>query len=234
MISPRAVIFDLDGTLLDNSDLVIEIYYNGMRELGYEPKNREYIRSILGQSTFKTGSDLGLKEKDLPAIDTYFWTHFGKSAHDEKYYPKIYPGVRELLELLFENKIPTAICTGNKAEFARILMKKAGLDSFITSYVGAEDVTNQKPDPEPVFTALKKLNVAKEQVINKKIWYIGDTPSDMKAAKNAGIFSIGIPEKDKIEVIKKLNPDTIYESMVALYNYTKDALGKKSKGNIPV
>lgn len=225
---PRAVIFDLDGTLLDNSDIVVEGYYNGMIELGYEPKERKYIRSILGQSTFKTGIDLGLKEKDLPSLDAYFWIYFGKVIRVDGYYPKVYPGVAKILALLHKNNIPTAICTGNKAEYAKIIMKKADLNQFITSYVGAEDVANQKPDPEPVFKALKKLNVTKKQEIDKSIWYIGDSSSDMKAAKNAGILSIGIPEKDKREVIKKLNPDSIYESMVAFYNYANDLLEKNS------
>lgn len=224
MNNPRAVLFDLDGTLLDNSEIVIEGYYTGMEKLGYKPKDREFIRTNLGKSTFDTGRVLGLQEKDLAFIDSYFWTYFGNTARNEKYYPKVYPGVKDLLELLYTYNIPTAICTGNRGEFATLLMKKIGLDNLITAYVGSEDVVEQKPAPEVVFVALKKIGLDKNESDDKTIWYIGDTVSDMKVAKSGGLLSIGIPENDKVKAVKETNPDLMFNSMVDLFNYTKTKL----------
>ena len=224
MNNPRAVLFDLDGTLLDNSEVVIEAYYTGMEKLGYKPKDRELIRSHLGKSTIATGKELGLEEKDLSLIDSYFWSYFGNSAKNENYYPKVYPGVKELLELLNKYKIPTAICTGNRGEYANILMKKSGLDKLIKVFVGSEDVVEQKPAPEVVFVALKRIGIEKNGSNDKSIWYVGDTTSDIKVAKSGGLLSIGIPEKDKINAVKEANPDFIFGSMVDLFNYTKTKL----------
>lgn len=224
MNNPRAVLFDLDGTLLDNSGVVIEGYYSGMEKLGYKPKDRDFIRSNLGKSTFDTGRVLGLEEKDLKLLDSYFWTYFGNTTRNEAYHPKAYPGVKDLLELLYKYNIPTAICTGNRGVFAKMLMKKLGLDNLITAYVGSEDVVEQKPAPEVVFVALKRIGIEKNKSNDKSIWYVGDTTSDIKAAKSGGLLSIGIPEKDKVKTVKEANPDLMFNSMVDLFNYTKTKL----------
>lgn len=215
----RAIFFDLDGTLLDNSEVVIEAYYSGMQRLGYKPKDREYIRSLLGKSTFDIGKDLGLKDKDLSAIDTFFWDFFGNSANDPNYIPNVYSGVRELLNFLKEHNIPTAIVTSNKAEFAKILIKKVNLDNYITVYIGSEDVIKKKPSAEPLQVALKKINISKIGSKDNSIWFIGDTPSDVLSAINAGLISVAVPEKGKLNLLRQSEPDFIFDSMKDCYKH---------------
>ena len=217
----KAVLFDLDGTLLDNSEIVIEAYYSGMLKLGYKPKNREFIRSILGQSTFATGRDLVIREEDLPKIDSYFWNYFGNSANDPKYIPRVYPGVKDFLIFLMGKNIPTAICTSNKAEYASILMKKVKLYNYFSAFIGSEDVVNKKPAPDIIYEALKRLKITKINSKDNLIWYIGDSVSDVLAAKNGRIFSIAIPEKDKIDAIEKLVPDRTFKSMEELLSFCR-------------
>lgn len=222
----KAVLFDLDGTLLDNSEIVIEAYYSGMLKLGYKPKNREFIRSILGQSTFATGRDLGIREEDLPKIDSYFWNYFGNSANDPKYIPRVYPGVKDFLIFLKSNNIPTAICTSNKAEYALILMKKVKLDNYFSAVIGSEDVANKKPAPDIIYEALKRLRITKINSKDNLIWYVGDSRSDVLAAKSGDIFSIAIPENDKMEEIEKLVPDRIFKSMDELLLFCRLNYGR--------
>ena len=214
---PRVVLFDLDGTLLDNSPIVIEAYYSGMKKLGYKPKNREFISSLLGNNTFDIGRALQLKEEDLPYIDAHFWDFFGTYAEDPMYVPNIYSGVKELLELFYAKSVPIGICTSNRSKFARSLIKKVNLDKYISTYVGSEDIDEKKPSPKPLFLALKNLGLTKMNQKDSSLWFIGDSSPDVEAANTAGFLSFSVPEKDKLESVKSKNPDYLFNSMKELY-----------------
>ena len=214
---PRAVLFDLDGTLLDNSPIVIEAYYSGMEKLGYKPKNREFISSLLGNSTFEIGKALSLKDEDLPYLDAHFWDYFGMYAEDPGYIPIIYSGVKEVLELFYTKSVPIGICTSNRSKFARALIKKVNLDKYITTYVGSEDVDEKKPSPKPLLLALQNLGLTKSNQKDRSLWFIGDSSPDIQAAQNAGIVSVGVPEKDKLDSVKSKNPDLLFNSMKDFY-----------------
>ncbi len=216
---PRAVLFDLDGTLLDNSTLVIEAYYTGMIKLGYQPKEREFIRGLLGKTTFAIGRELNLLDEDLPKIDAHFWDYFGTYALNDDYKPDVYSGVIEVLTFFYNNSVPIGICTSNKATFARSLMKKVNLDHYISIYIGKEDVSEMKPAPEPLLLGMKRLGFEKLSEKDETLWYVGDSTPDIEAAHNAGFLSFGVPEKDKYEQIKSKNPDYLFESMNELYKY---------------
>ena len=216
MEKPKVVLFDLDGTLLDNSDIIIEAYYDGMIKLGYKPKPREFIRTLLGKNTFTIGLNLELQEEDLPKIDAHFWEFFGKYTEDNKYVPRVYSGVKDILQILKDNSVPVGIVTSNKARFAKKLMKKVALDEFILTYIGQEDVKKTKPSSEPLLLALEKLGINKLALKDKTVWFVGDSSSDIEAANNAGFYAIGVPEKDKILSVKEKNPDFIVNSLTEL------------------
>lgn len=219
LLIPRAVLFDLDGTLLDNTPIVAEAYYTGMIELGYEPKEREYIRTLLGKTAQNIGRELKLREEDLPKIEDHFWTFFGKYVKDENYYPNVYPGVKEVLEFFAQSSIPVGICTSNKANFAQELIKKVDLDNYISTYVGADDVKEKKPSPEPLLLGLERLGMKKESSKDKSLWFVGDSSPDIEAANSAGMLSIGIPDNDKIDSVKQQNPDYLFSSMADFHEF---------------
>ena len=220
-VFPKAVVFDLDGTLIDNSSFMVDAYFSGMLELGYEPKDRDFIRLQLGKSTFDIGRALGLKDSDLRKLDTYFWTFFGSFVSDEDKIPIVYPGVQDLLQLLHKYHIPVAICTSNKSSFARALMDKISLGSFISTFVGSDDLLDQKPSPGPVFLALKRLGFEKSSSKDSSFWFVGDTATDVLAASSAGLSSFVVPEPSRISSVKDQNPDFLFDSMVQLLDFVK-------------
>ena len=214
---PKAVLFDLDGTLLDNSAVVVEAYYTGMKKLGYEPKDKKFIKTLLGRSTYNTGRGLGLKEEDLPAIDTHFWDFFGSYANTLKGSPVVYESIPEILKLFHERNIPMGICTSNQASSARILIQKAGLSSYISAYVGSEDLPERKPDPQPLQLLLSKLEIPIPKNRNENLWFVGDTAPDVLAARNAGLKSIAVPDKVNLDSVKETNPDLLLDSMTQFF-----------------
>ena len=109
--------------------------------------------------------------------------------------------------------------TSNKSEFAVLLMKKLGLHKFITAYVGFEDVNEKKPSPEPLYKALKKLNLTKNNFKDTSICYVGDSITDIETALNAGVISICIPEKEKTEAVQEKTHDHFFSSMKEFYKF---------------
>ena len=218
---PRAVLFDLDGTVLDNSSIIVDAYYTGMIKLGYDPKPREFIKSLLGKSTFTIGRALGLQEDQLPFIDQHFFEFFGQQAMDPTHVPVVYPGVENLLAFFHKYNIPIGICTSNRALYAKSLMNKANLSNFITTFVGEEDVNEKKPSPEPLFLTLNRLGFTKDQTKDNSLWYIGDSSSDIEAASKAGMLSFAVPDEEKLISVQVLNPDYVFTSMVDLFSFIK-------------
>ncbi len=218
---PKIILFDMDGTLVDNSEVVAEAYYQGMIKLGYRPTPKNKIKRLFGKSTFDTGRGLGLREEDLEGIDALFWEFFGNYASSLEGSPNIYESVPELLKLAKGNKILMGICTSNESKSARILMEKAQLDSYFNVYIGSEDLKERKPSPQPLRLALEKLkfNYRDNNQLKNDIWFVGDTKYDIEAAHNAGMFAIGITHESTAELMIGSEPDMLVDSISDLYQF---------------
>lgn len=222
---PSIILFDMDGTLVDNSDVVADAYYYGMIELGYEPISREEIKKLFGRSTYETGRGMGLHEKDLEKIDSYFWKYFGGYAKELKGKPKVYSLVPEILDFIATHNIKMGICTSNESKSARILMDKAGLSKYFSVYIGSEDLEERKPSPEPLYLALKRLEFdhSKKSDLHNSVWFVGDTKYDVEAAQNANMLAIGITQDSTADLLLSAEPDVIVDSISDLHNAISDA-----------
>lgn len=217
---PSIILFDMDGTLVDNSEVVADAYYYGMIELGYEPISRNDIKKLFGRSTYETGRGMGIKEEDLAKIDKYFWHYFGRYAEELKGKPQVYNYVNELLELLKSYNIKMGICTSNESKSARILMDKAGLDKYFSVYIGSEDLEERKPSPRPLLLALTKLgfDYSSKSNLGNEVWFVGDTKYDVEAAQNANLLAIGITQESTADLMLSAKPDIIVDSISDLYS----------------
>ena len=215
---PKVVLFDFDGTLIESGEIVVEAYHSGMINLGYHPKDRTYIATLAGLSTFNTGRALGIKEEDLEKIDLHFWDYFANYANSidtATTLPKILPGVENFLNLLKINKITMGVVTSNEAKSAKIILDKLNLLHYFDVVIGKEHCLNKKPDPEPLFQALDQLKF-NDEISNINIWYVGDTQYDVQAAKSAGILSIGIPTPHTKQLLEMSNPEIYLDTMQML------------------
>ena len=218
-IKPSVILFDMDGTLVDNSDVVADAYYYGMIELGYDPISRGEIRKLFGRSTYETGRGMGIKEEDLMKIDKYFWDYFGTYAEMLEGKPQVYNSVGAILELLTFYDIKMGICTSNESKSARILMDKAGLRNYFSVYVGSEDLEERKPSPKPLQLALTKLGFENpiQSDLKNEVWFVGDTKYDVEAAHNANLLAIGITQESTATLMISAEPDIIVDSISDLY-----------------
>lgn len=176
----KLYLFDLDGTLLNSDRMIIETF----RELypifkkGFHPDDN-YILQFSGPQITET------LKKEFPDLDQKMMLNEYRNRSQKYYdqYVDLYPGARELIEMMIEKKINFGIIT-NKHRYATMYTYKLlKLEKFNIFSICADDVKVLKPAPEGIYKAMNHFGIKnKDEVI-----YIGDSIYDYETAKNAGV-----------------------------------------------
>lgn len=182
----KYIIFDLDGTLLNTlEDLMDSVNYSLMKH-GFKTRSLEEIRSFVGNGVAvlmhkavptKTDEEI---EKDCLAV---FKAHYKENMNNKTC---LYDGIPELLKVLRENGHKIAVVS-NKFEPAVKGLCDIYFKDLIDLAAGQTQTRNRKPAPDGVFYAMDKLGADKEQTI-----YIGDSEVDVETARNSALPCIGV------------------------------------------
>lgn len=179
----RAVIFDIDGTLMDTNYVHVEAFARAFRELG-----REVPRSAIHKQIGK-GSDLllpALLGDDEPAAERADTRHSELYAElEDQGYPL--PGAKELLASLARRRIPIWLATSAKPEQLEYLIGALEADGRIAGVVSSGDVEASKPAPDIFAAALERAGCRPDEAV-----VVGDTIWDVIAAKRAGLRTVGV------------------------------------------
>jgi phosphoglycolate phosphatase len=186
MVRARAVLFDLDGTLLDTApDLLIAA--NGMLgDLGLPAVTMAEVRAYVGRGIpnlvkrLLAGSLAAAEDPAPPPAEALasFRRHYAE-ANGKQARP--YPGVVEGLAMFADRGLPMA-CITNKADiFTRPLLVRTGLDRWFRATVSGDSLPRAKPDPMPLVWACGSLGVSPADAL-----MIGDSINDARAARSAG------------------------------------------------
>jgi phosphoglycolate phosphatase len=182
---PRAVLFDLDGTLLDSAPDLAAAANAMLAELGRPARDPATIATYIGKGIPKlvertlTGApddaaDPALAARALPIYERHYAVEMGRRT-------VVFPHVIEGLRALHGAGLPLA-CITNKAErFALDILRRTGLDGFFAVVVCGDTVARKKPDPEPVLLACARLGVRPADAL-----MIGDSANDAESARAAG------------------------------------------------
>jgi len=178
----KAIIWDLDGTLID-SDLYIACNYAHMyHKFGsdkYPP-----LRKIL---TFSGPSSFDVLQEEFPdvPIEKTLKEFLSFSKKHEYELLSLYEGEVDCLETFHNLNIIQCVLTNKKKIAAKNDLEHLNMiNKYIDFIIGLDDVTKPKPDPEGIYMCLNKMNVKKEEAI-----IIGDSITDIKAGKNASILT---------------------------------------------
>ncbi len=189
MAQARAVIFDLDGTLIDSIELIVRSYEHAVLEHGLpSPGRSEWLRwlgtPLKHQFSLLVGECADQEARVEALIRTY--RAWNLAHHDELVKP--YRGVTEAVARLAADGRTMGIVTSKMRASAQRGMQHVGLDpQWFQCVVGLEDTTRHKPDPAPLLLALEQLGVAPEHAI-----YVGDSPHDAACAQAAGATAIAV------------------------------------------
>src|SRR4030042_1828271 len=164
----RAVIFDFDGVITDSEVLHLRSFNKVLAQYEVEISTRDYYKEYLGLSDldcFKALVDRKVLQKPVKEIEILAKEKtevFEKLAKTEG---KIIEGVRDFLQMLNQNKIPMAICSGALLTEIELVLEQARLRSFFEVIVSAEFVKKGKPSPEGFLLALRRLTHNRQNAI---------------------------------------------------------------------
>lgn len=185
----RAVIFDLDGTLLDTLEDLTDSCNEALTRLGYPTHSLDEVRQFVGnglgvmmERALPGGKSNPDYDKTLDSLREIYSGNYQNKT-------KAYPGVLDLIERLKERGIKMAIVSNKPdaqvKELAAIYFKSIPEEAAIGENEAAG--VRRKPFPDSVYTALKLLGEDKESAV-----YVGDSDVDMATAKNSGLPCISV------------------------------------------
>ena len=182
----EAVIFDVDGTLVDSVDFHAEAWQKAFAKFGKDIAFQA-IRSQIG----KGGDQLlpvFLSEDEIDTFGKKLETFRGKLFKDE-FLDRVEPfrDVPDLLRAIRQKDRRVALASSAKSDELKVYKKIAGVDKLTDIETSSDDAEKSKPHPDIFQAALKKLKLEPDEVL-----VIGDTPYDADAARKAGIASIGV------------------------------------------
>jgi phosphoglycolate phosphatase len=204
-LRPCTILFDLDGTLIDSTEAILESFARSFEILGGEVPDTEAIKAQVGHPLTDMYRALGVDED---RIDDYVRTYKEnyRQVHTQK--TVLLPGAEEAVKRAAEFA-RLGIVTTKTGRYSRELMEHFGLMKYFDVLIGSEDVSRHKPHPEPVLSALERMGCSSEGC-----WMVGDTCMDLEAARRAGIEGIGLlcgygREEDLRSCGKRLAPDAL-------------------------
>ncbi|MBU3181056.1 pyrophosphatase PpaX [Clostridium psychrophilum] len=208
----KNILFDLDGTLLDTNELIIQSFQYTYKKYLNKQVSREEIIKSFGE-ILKVTINRKFSENSEKAIKTY--RRFQIDNFDKLI--RIHDGVKEGVKELYSQGYKLGIVTSRLNNSAIRGLKHFGLIDYFESIITADDTEIHKPDPTPAFMALRELGGKPEETI-----FVGDTQFDVLCAKNAGIESVvvgwsALPR----DVILKYESDHVIESMEELVSLVK-------------
>ena len=204
------ILFDLDGTLIDSTEAILESFHNSFKVHNYPVQKDDDIKVLIGHPLDVMYTELGVtKDKVWDFVATYK-EHYREISREKTY---LLESAKEAVVLA--NTFATiGIVTTKTGLYSKVLMEHFNLMHYFEVLIGREDVVNPKPDAEPINNALKKLDTT-----DTDVWMIGDTKLDLLSATNAGVNSIGVlTGYDTKDTIEKFT-DVIYCDVLEAVEY---------------
>ncbi|MGB5749358.1 MAG: HAD-IA family hydrolase [Desulfobacterales bacterium] len=213
----NAVLFDLDGTLIDSAPLYYQIIDIVFERLGVPPASRETLQDAMDDGVFDWDFVLPAAMKSRKEalvvearviIDDIAPPLFRRRL-------KLIPGAVDLCEKIAACGLKIGLVTSTPRDYIAVKLaplRKAGIEKLLQVIVTADDVINKKPHAEPLIKGSQELGVAAEQCV-----YVGDTRVDIRAGNAAGMKTVGVLTGfDDFDALKKERPDAIINSIAQL------------------
>lgn len=178
-----AVLFDLDGTLVDSIDLLVASMEYAFEDRERRPPLAEWL-ALIGTPLDAMLARWAEGPADVERLRARYREH-QLAKHDEML--KLYPGMVETVRALQDAGHPLAVVTSKLEVGARRALKFARIEECFTAVVGIDHTVKHKPDPEPVWHALHTLGMPRERAL-----FVGDSTHDMHAGRAAGVYTVAV------------------------------------------
>ena len=182
---PTAVVFDCDGTIVDTEPVSRAVLREVLPRYGYEPTVEDFD-AIVGHPSHRSYAYLA-ERADLPPADEFRaevraqWS----LAHAEGLVA--FPDAVETIRILREHDVPVAVTSSSSRGHVRRSLEEAGVLGLVVAYLGADDVSQHKPHPEPYLAAARAMGADP-----RRCSAVEDTATGVRAAKAAGMFTVAV------------------------------------------
>ena len=178
LLRPSAILWDLDGTLIDQTAAIIHCYTQVIKKMGYADPDPDVIKRSLGGPMSST-MRLFVPEIELDTAGRAFRELFPTVMFDGLI---ILTGGMELIEKAYKARIPQALFTNKHGDTARKVSRYAGFSKYIPNCIGSGDTEWNKPEAALTEYVLKRIDAKKDHAV-----IIGDSPTDVAVAQKIGI-----------------------------------------------
>lgn len=210
----KAVLFDLDGTLIDSLGNYLQAYKEILNYYGFSFPDKEVAKRCFGRTEESICRELGIPGKAQEFRNKYF-DYVRKALQNLR----LFPDAITTLEYLKSNQIKIGIITFAHSWYIEELSEKFDFPNYAQAMISFNDVKNPKPDPEAVVSACKIISVKENETI-----VVGDSGSDILMGKNAGSkTALYIPEENSKfynfgELEKDAQPDFVIKHLSEIGN----------------
>jgi pyrophosphatase PpaX len=222
MKNTQAILFDLDGTLIDTTNLILRSFehtWQSVRGISHSPENilatfgiplREAMRKLLAIKLSAT-TDNEVADEDA-IVEQLLTTYRAFNAANHDVLTKPFAQTTQVISTLRARGYAIGVVTSKGRELALRGLKLCALDQLIDEAIFMEDTLRHKPEPEPILAALERLQIESHAAV-----YVGDSFHDILAGQAAGVKTIAagwgpMPRAD----LARQNPDVMAESITDL------------------
>ncbi len=210
----KAIVFDLDGTLIDSSKGILDSLFKAMEVYNVTPAiTRLDSHFFMGKSLPETLDVLmpGANKFVLRKVADYYVSHYYDNYIDKA---ETFEGVKETIKLLREKGFKMAVATAKHTYCAQAELKSSGLIKYFDEVRGRDEGVPAKPDPTLLLEICEKLGVSPDQTL-----MVGDTDRDVLFGKNAGTYTCAVTygnwSKDKF-MKENIIPDRFVDTFTEL------------------
>lgn len=215
-----AVLFDLDGTLVETAPEIADAVNDTLTALGHAPVAQQQVDDWIGHGTRELlvkalAQALGLSlaavraSASFAAIEAEFGQHYQARCGTRS---NPYPKVRESLEALRAAGVKLAVVTNKEGRYTQTVLDVHGLTSLFDRVISGDTLPVKKPDPAAVDDCLQRFGVARERTL-----FVGDSSIDVATARNAGIAVWALPYGYNMgQPIEACGPDRVIPDLSAL------------------
>ena len=182
----KAIIFDLDGTLVDSVEYHAEAWVKAFKEYGYDFSHETLSQQIGKGSEFIVGDLLSSEEAEKLHSDI---AQYRKQYYQDNLLEKVqpFPKVKELFEAIKADGIKIVLASSARKETIEHYKQLLEIEDLIEGATSTDEVEKSKPEPDIFRTALDKLGISADEVI-----VVGDSPYDAIAANKIDLTTIGL------------------------------------------
>jgi phosphoglycolate phosphatase len=213
VLPPTAVVFDLDGTLIDSRGDIVAAINHALLATGRSPEPAQSIIRMVGDGARTLCARVARLYEDDPAVDELIELFLGYYQEHPLDFTRFTPGALEALAALsaMENMV-LALCTNKPRRTTEVVLESLGIKDQFATIVAGGDLPEKKPDPAPLLHIAEALAVPPAAMV-----MVGDGPQDIECARNAGTWAVAIESGFSTpEGLALAGPDVTLKDLVML------------------